>query len=238
MKNKTVNAEFDQFAHSYVEELDDPVRRLFTDDAIFFHRRKMDLLLTILRKRRLDPAAMHWIDVGCGRGDLLKMGKGKFGSLSGCDVSAEMLAYCDGVNVRRQSSVTTLPFDSGSADLITAVCLLHHVDLEDRLPLMREMARILKPGGLLAVVEHNTYNPVTRWIVKRSPVDTNARLLSPRLSSQLMESAGVPTSDTQYFLYFPEKLYATIGGMEGYLSRVPFGGQYLVAGVKPLQGRQ
>ncbi len=236
MKNKTAKAEFDQFAHSYMEQLDDPVRRLFTDNAIFFHRRKMDLLLSLLQKRRMNPAAMHWLDVGCGRGDLLKLGKGTFGSLGGCDLSAEMLAYCDGLNVRRQNSVSALPFESGSADLITAVCLLHHVELEDRRPLMQEMARILKPGGLLVVIEHNTYNPVTQWIVKRSPVDENARLLSPRLSSRLMQAVGIPASQTEYFLYFPEKLYLAIGGIERYLSRVPFGGQYMMVGAKPVQG--
>jgi ubiquinone/menaquinone biosynthesis C-methylase UbiE len=233
MNNKQPKAEFDQLAHSYVEDLEDPVRRFFADDSIYFHRRKLDLLLSTLRERSLDPAAMQWIDAGCGRGDLLKLGKEKFGAVSGCDISAQMLTYCEGITVRHQSAVTALPFPDCSADIATAVCLLHHVEFEDRLPLLQDLVRVLKPGGILAVVEHNPYNPVTRWIVNRSPVDRNARLLPARMASHLMENLGLHVGKTKYFLYLPENIYSRVGVVEKVLSRLPLGGQYMSIGVKP-----
>ena len=63
---------------------------------------------------------------------------------------------------------------------MTAVCVYHHVEPGDRAPLTAEIRRVLKPGGMLAIIEHNPLNPVTRAVVKRIPLDRDAQLLSAR----------------------------------------------------------
>jgi hypothetical protein len=43
---------------------------------------------------------------------------------------------------------------------------------------MKEIQRVLRPGGVFSLIEHNPLNPVTRLIVSRTPVDGNAKLLT------------------------------------------------------------
>jgi hypothetical protein len=43
-----------------------------------------------------------------------------------------------------------------------------------------------------------------------------------------MRRAGFQPHKTEYFLYFPERLYKTCGHWEGLMRRLPLGGQYAV----------
>jgi ubiquinone/menaquinone biosynthesis C-methylase UbiE len=225
-----LNAEFDQFAESYSQRLDDPLRERFASDAIHFHVRKLDLIQQVLSDRGLRTATMRWIDVGCGRGDLLKLGKELFASVAGCDISAEMLSFAGDISVAHQTDMRTLPFPSSSADFVTASCIFHHVEETEHVGLAREIIRILKPGGLFAIIEHNPLNPVTRIIVQRSPVDKNACLLTQAQAAKLIKSAGAEVVSHHYFLYLPEKLYSIFPRLERGLQWFPGGGQYLVLG--------
>jgi len=104
----------------------------------------------------------------------------------------------------------------------------HHVEPELRDRLTAEARRVLKPGGVFAVIEHNPYNPATRLIVSRTPVDADAILLTADSTRSLMRRAGFQPHKTEYFLYFPERLYKTCGHLEGLMRRLPLGGQYAV----------
>jgi SAM-dependent methyltransferase len=234
MENNRAIHEFDEFAHEYHESLTDPVRALFASGTDYFHRRKFELLQRLLCVRGLSSATLNWIDVGCGQGDLLKLGSGRFRSLAGCDVSSEMLAHCKALDVRRQTEIHSLPFESATADIITAVCVFHHIKPADRLPLLKDIVRVLKPGGRLIVMEHNPLNPAAQWIVSRSPVDRNALLLSRRDAGKLMQQADLETDGHEYFLYFPECLYHRLATLERFLRKLPLGGQYVAIGRKPL----
>jgi SAM-dependent methyltransferase len=99
-----------------------------------------------------------------------------------------------------------------------------------RAALTREVRRVLRPGGIFAIIEHNPYNPATRLIVKRTPVDVDAILLYPRETQSLLRSAGLPVRTTSYFLYLPEGIYRFAGAVEDLLRHVPLGGQYAVFG--------
>src|SRR5579863_1494074 len=159
--------EFDSYAQEYSELLADPLRDQFAK-AQFFHERKLLLLRRLLRREGWETGGRKWVDIGCGQGDLLKLGMADFGSASGCDISPAMLSGCDGLEVRQQERDDALPYADGFTDLATAVCVYHHVDPSKRAGLTREAARILKPGGHLCIIEHNPFNPITRAIVKRS----------------------------------------------------------------------
>jgi len=223
-----MRSEFDQYAGDYENLVTEPVRTRFgggTSD--FFHARKMELLLKFLRKQGRDPSRTSWLDLGCGRGDLLDLGAADFTERAGCDPSEEMLSSVrPGLEIRRQSSPTTIPFDSGKFDLVTAVCVYHHVVPPDRVPLTAEIRRVLKPGGLLVIIEHNPLNPVTKAVVKRIPLDHDAQLLSARTAQKLVSAVGFRPLRTEYFLYFPKALYGSLGSIEGALGWLPLGGQY------------
>lgn len=223
-------AEFDNYAEDYQELLRDPIRERFAPQSSFFAQRKWILLRNILGKAGRQAAETSWLDVGCGLGDLLYRGKPFVRVAAGCDLSPEMLARCHQLDVRRQPSPTSLPYPNSSFDLITAVCVYHHVEPADRAALTSEIVRVLAPGGLFCIIEHNPYNPVTRLIVRRTPVDAAARLLTARQARSLMRAAGLTPALTRYFLYLPEKIYARAPGVEGLLDRAPLGGQYIVVG--------
>lgn len=225
--------EFDRYAASYAELLDDPLRNRFASDPLHFHRRKWLLLDRLLRSAGVKPGAQRWLDVGCGQGELLELAGSKFARAVGCDPSADMLPAHAAFKTHEQPSPAELPFDDKSFDFVTAVCVFHHVHGKDRTLLADEMRRVLSPGGWCCIIEHNPWNPVTRVIVKRCPVDVDAELLTAREAGGLLGAAGFRSFRREYFLYLPEKLYNSLGAVERVFSWLPFGGQYMVLARKP-----
>lgn len=219
--------EFDRYADAYSDLLADPMRSHFASDPLYFHRRKIELIRSLLSGQSRNPAQMKWLDVGCGQGDLLRLGQGLFAEAMGCDPAAAMLPATKDVPVRLQLSLETLPFEDHSMDLITAVCVFHHVHGAARNALAQEIRRVLAPGGYFCLIEHNPWNPVTRGIVKRCPVDVDAELLTAPESKTLFVSSGFSALQTRYFLYLPEKL-KSLAPMERWLGALPLGGQYAI----------
>ncbi|MGD9496259.1 MAG: class I SAM-dependent methyltransferase [Armatimonadota bacterium] len=88
------------------------------------------------------------LDAGCGTGGTLVALEG-LGELWGCDISPEALEMC---RSRREwelccCSVQRLGFAAESFDVVVSADVLEHV--EDDEGAVREMARVLRPGGLL-----------------------------------------------------------------------------------------
>jgi len=109
-------------------------------------------------------------DIGCGTGELVRLMTEQGASATGLD-SAEMLDKAmktpeAGDERYVAGGAERLPFEDGSADLLTYIASLHHVagdKLEDAL---RECARVLKPGGRAVFVEpvaaKGAYSEITR----------------------------------------------------------------------------
>ena len=229
-----MSAEFDQYATEYSHLLNDPLRDRFTSDPVFFHRRKWMLIRDFFAQRNVNPSNLRWLDVGSGQGELLRLAGGSFAQAVGCDPSSKMIQSCPGEEVYEQPSPAEFPFPDRSFDFITAVCVYHHVHGGDRALLTKSIQRVLKPGGLFCMIEHNPWNPVTRTIVGRCAVDVDAELLAASNASQLLNAGGFELLRTIYFLYLPEKLFGHFGAMERPLERAPLGGQYALLGQAPV----
>jgi SAM-dependent methyltransferase len=225
-----MSAEFDSYSRNYEDLLKDPIRDRFTRDSAFFHLRKWLLLQEFFRKRGLSMKDKRWLDVGCGKGELLRLGRSSFREAVGCDPSLEMLGECSNLEVRHQAENGKLPFEDQSADLVTAVCVYHHLSESERHQVTREVRRVLRPDGIFAIFEHNPWNPATRLIVSRTPVDANAVLLTAGETRRLMRDAGMSALWTAYYLYLPESVFRRIGSVEKVLSGIPLGGQFAVFG--------
>jgi SAM-dependent methyltransferase len=222
--------EFDNFAATYEELLKDPIRDGFAGNPAFFHLRKRDLIRDFFKRSAVDTKRLSYLDVGCGKGELMSLLAADFGRVAGCDPSGGMLEAVHGVDVRVQKQPDRIPFEDAQFDFVTAVCVYHHVPVTARAALTREVRRVLRPGGIFAIIEHNPYNPAARLIVKRTPVDADAILLYPAETQSLLRSAGLPVRATSYFLYLPEGIYRFAGAVEDLLRHVPLGGQYAVFG--------
>ena len=228
-----MTAEFDRLAAEYEKLLEDPLRDYFAPGSGFFVTRKLDMLLGFAKTRGLDTSKMTWLDVGCGKGQLLRAGRPHFARVVGCDVSSTMFEGSRDLDVTEQIDPDQLPFEDASVDWVTAVCVYHHVDPAARSRLTVEIERVLKPAGVFALIEHNPLNPVVQVIVRRTPVDEHAILLTARSARRLMTDAGLETVDTRYFLYLPQWLYRRGRLLEKSFEKVPLGGQYAAFGIKP-----
>lgn len=228
-----MGAEFDRYARDYKHLLREPIRDRFASDPGFFTKRKWILLRRYIEKRGRSARSMSWLDVGCGEGDLLRHGQLAFARLAGCDASAEMIQAAKGLDARLQSPPERLPFGEAEFDLVTAVCVFHHVEPNDRLGLILEMKRVLRPGGIICLIEHNAQNPIVRGMVKRIAVDVNAVLLAHRECHELYRTAGLKSLGTEFFLLLPEKLFWAFGPLEALVERIPLGGQYAAFGERP-----
>ena len=227
-----MNAEFDRLAGQYQELLKDPLRDYFAPGSDFFVSRKLDVMLDFARAERLDTHRATWLDLGCGQGDLLRAGRSHFARAVGCDVSEAMIAAAPDLEIVVQPDARRLPFADASLDWVTAVCVFHHVERPDRQALTAEIVRVLKPNGVFAIIEHNPVNPAVQVIVRRTPIDAHAVLLSAGTARRLLRDAGLRISATTYFLYVPQPLYRWGRFAERALRRAPLGGQYAVFGRK------
>jgi SAM-dependent methyltransferase len=92
------------------------------------------------------------LDCGCGTGNNLVM-LGEFGRASGFDLSWDGLEFARDYGQRRiaHASITHIPFASDRFDLVTAFDVLYSLPGEAEGAAIRELYRVLKPGGHLIV---------------------------------------------------------------------------------------
>jgi SAM-dependent methyltransferase len=219
---------FDDYASNYEALIHDPIRDKFASGNRFFFERKIQIVRAFFKRAGVDTRELSWLDVGCGQGDFLRCGVASFKTSMGCDPSKEMLKSCEGLEVRHQTELEKLPFDGASFDFVSAVCVYHHIRPERRGLMTAEMLRVLRPGGVFCIIEHNPLNPVTRLIVSRTPVDADASLLTAGQSERTILSAGGHVLERRFFLLLPEQIYRFAAFAENLFSGVPLGGQYAV----------
>jgi SAM-dependent methyltransferase len=144
-----------------------------------------------------------------------------------------MLAPNASFNTYLQPSLVELPFENGSMDFVTAVCVYHHVHGAARRLLTDEIKRVLRPHGLCCIIEHNPWNPLTQAIVKRCAVDVDAELLTAPETRKILNDSGFRSLRTNYFLYLPESIFHLLAGLERAFSVLPLGGQYALLSQSP-----
>ena len=216
--------EFDAISErGYEELLADPLRDAFTENSDFFHQEKVRQMDQWLQG---NPSNLH-LDIGCGQGELLKLLRQQHqGAFYGAEISSGMLRS-QHVNGAILYGPNRLPFPDNTFSSISIACVFHHVVPTERAALIHEMHRVLRPQGSAFVFEHNPYNPMTRWIVSRTPVDRDAQLLTARQLKALAQNT-FSQSLASYYLFFPEAISPRFNWAKPLLSKVPMGGQYCV----------
>ena len=111
-----------------------------------------DVRLSAL-KDRLEPlSGRRVLDLGCGKGRFARPLAEAGAELIGIDLSAAMLADARGI-ARVRGSARRLPFAAGSFDAVIAVEVFEHLAAID--DVLSEARRVLRPGGILAIVDKN-----------------------------------------------------------------------------------
>ncbi|TIT20648.1 MAG: class I SAM-dependent methyltransferase [Mesorhizobium sp.] len=220
---------FDSYKSNYGEAVEGSIRFSGLSHH-FFLVAKTDLLrrLVVERKLRQGGSAVRALDVGCGVGSLHPYLDGAFDSLDGCDVSHESILHASQHNPRvayRICSTQGLPYEDGTFDLAFASCVVHHVPPSSWLDFFLEMRRVVRPGGVACIIEHNPYNPLTRLAVFRCPFDHDAVLLNSANAASLFQQAGFTDIRSEHFLLLPSaRPFAR--RVERVFAPLPLGAQY------------
>ncbi len=103
------------------------------------------------------------LDVGCGTGTLtlaLAERVGPAGSAVGVDASPEMIDAAreksSGVGIGAEFDLVPaqdLPFPDGRFDAVVTSLTIHHLPPEDRVGALREIIRVVRPGGRVVIAE-------------------------------------------------------------------------------------
>jgi demethylmenaquinone methyltransferase / 2-methoxy-6-polyprenyl-1,4-benzoquinol methylase len=138
----------------------DAVRRMFDRIAPVYDAMNRTMTAGLDRRwRRLTAEAVvrpgdRVLDACCGTGDLAIAGRGAGGTVTGLDFSDRMLE-----RARRKApalewvrgDLLALPFEDGSFDAATVGFGVRNVEDLDRA--LRELRRVLRPGGRLGILE-------------------------------------------------------------------------------------
>jgi SAM-dependent methyltransferase len=224
---------FDEYADGY----GDAVQRSIAFSGVeheLFTRRKASHLIDLVRRRLGAPDTVRALDVGCGIGSTDRYLVGRLGELQGTDISAEALKRAARANPAvcyTTSERGALPYADGRFDLVFAICVLHHVSRGDRPRFLAELRRVVRPGGLVVVFEHNPLNPLTRLAVARCGFDEDAILLTSRGARNELRAAGLHTVEHRFVILFPSEAPPVVAA-ERVFARLPLASQYYVAAAR------
>ena len=227
-------ADFNKHAENYTDLMQESVGWTGLKHEAFVAA-KARLLRGLLRRHITDPKSARVLDVGCGIGLVDRHLAPDVGELCGIDTSADCLRTaaetCPSAKFISYGG-GRIPFADGTFDFAFAICVVHHVPPANWSAFANEMGRVLKPGGVAAIIEHNPFNPVSRHMVKHCPFDHDAVLLNMRQCARLLDGAGLRRLERAYTTFIPVGS-PLVQALEDALWWLPLGGQYLVAAQKP-----
>ncbi len=222
---------FDAYEASYRDAVQDSVA--FSGLSFdYFLRSKAHLLRTLRSERLPDAPFPRVLDVGCGVGALHPLLLPHCAELHGVDLSAACIerARKDHPGAAYQAyDGAHLPFAEGHFDLAFAACVLHHVEPAGWTGFAREMKRVVRPGGMVCLIEHNPLNPATRLSVLRCPFDEDAVLLRRPQAEAILRGAGLEDVGSRFFVCVPS-LEPWALWLERKLAQTPVGAQYAAYG--------
>jgi len=231
--SRSVPPEFDAYGGNYDEKVNASIS--FSGLKVdLFVRAKVAYLCEALADDLGDLRGADILDVGCGIGNYHPHLPDTLGSVSAVDVSSSCI---DAARVRNPGVAyqtydgMVLPYRNASFDAVYTICVMHHVPPDNWERFTREMRRVVRPGGLTAIFEHNPFNPLTRRAVATCEFDENAVLLRARRTRLLLRAAGFREVRSRYILTLP-----ATGGLlhkvDRLFSRVPLGAQYYAVGIR------
>ncbi len=201
----------------------------------FFQQSKALTIQDLLALRLKERPRPRLLDVGCGIGALHPLISPMFSSVNGVDVSKDSItrARADNpANLYKDYDGLTLPYDDNSFDMSLSICVMHHVPPTYWTNFMAELTRVVAPGGLVCLIEHNPINPGTRLSVARCPFDADAVLLGTGNMRRRMRGAGLTKVATRNFVFFPSNKPG-FRNLERRLHWLPLGAQYAAIGRAP-----
>ena len=191
-------------------------------------------------------AEVRFLDAGCGDGVLVCAAAARRAVATGVDPDPAMLAAARlrvaeaGLEATfLEGQVERLPFPDSSFDVVASVTVLCFVG--DAAGALREMARVLRPGGCLVLGELGRWScwaalrRVRGWL--GSTTWQKARFRTPRELRALVQQAGLSVTAVRGAVYYPptDLLARLLAPLDPWLGRVTsIGAAFIALGaVKP-----
>ena len=135
------------------------VETLFRGSAFAMRRQALGPIADFMRER--DQRKVKLLDVACGTGRFLREVRRAYPAmeLTGLDLSRPYLAeaerHFEGLRPAAwlEANAEAIPLADGSQDIVTTIFLFHELPPDVRRIVIAEMARVLKPGGLLVFID-------------------------------------------------------------------------------------
>jgi ubiquinone/menaquinone biosynthesis C-methylase UbiE len=130
-----------------------------------------------MRRKTIELAALKptdtVLDVGCGTGDLTIAASKRAGRVTGIDAAPEMIEVAKQkaarakVNINFQTqAIEHLSFPDGTFDVVLSSLMMHHLPGDLKLRGLKEVSRVLKPGGRVFIVDGSRPNGQSSWLLR------------------------------------------------------------------------
>lgn len=188
----------------------------------------------------------RFLDVGCGRGEVVWAARERGWDAEGCDLSEDFVRYALEVNGVKAHAATLeqISYPDASFDVVTMVEVIEH--LYDPAETVKELSRVIRPGGLVYIStpnEESVYQSLGNlyykargldWVVNLCPTWNLYHIhgFSPRSLRYLLE--GNDFQIEELVVYPGELVVPRRAGVWGEVERV---GTRLVERIANVLGR-
>jgi len=118
------------------------------------------------------------LDAGCGNGKNISYFQNKC-NMVGIDKSHGLVNICKERNYKvEQGTIGDIDFPDNTFDFVMCIAVIHHIDTEEaRINAMKEMIRVLKPGGKILITawayESDEYSKRKKFVLGDNLVKFN-----------------------------------------------------------------
>jgi SAM-dependent methyltransferase len=233
-RNESLRAEFDLLADEYHDQHKSNIAITGESPEYFAEYKIADLAKHI---KALGLGAKDLLDFGSGIGNSLPFLRKYFAeaNLSCADVSPRSIEVARQRFPGPESYLLIdkrIPLSDHSQDVVFSACVFHHIPHEEHLHWLTELLRVTRPGGVLAIYEHNPLNPLTVRAVNTCPLDVNAKLITAGTMCRRARLSGWNHARAEFKVFFPSSL-GFLRPMERYMGWLPMGGQYRMIARSP-----
>jgi SAM-dependent methyltransferase len=163
------------------------------EDRHWWYRGRRKVIERVIDDLRL-PARARILDAGCGSGrNMVEFAR--HGAVTGVELSdtSAALARERGAGEVIEGSVLEMPFEAGSFELAASLDVIEH--LQDDLAALRELRRVVAPGGTLLITV-----PAYQWLWSgHDEINHHHRRYTRRTLQRVGEQAGWQQVRTTYF---------------------------------------
>jgi SAM-dependent methyltransferase len=163
------------------------------EDRHWWYRGRRTVLERVIADLRL-PARAKILDAGCGSGrNMVELAR--HGDVTGVELSATSVSLARERNAGEvvEGSVLEMPFEGTTFDLAVSLDVIEH--LEDDLTALRELRRVVAPGGALLITV-----PAYQWLWSgHDEINHHHRRYTRRSLQRIGEQAGWQQVRTTYF---------------------------------------